>query len=216
MELVLRIILIIAGVFILWQIIVRMDRRLFHFPAPAFIGYALDSDLRRRLQPPNKLIERSGILEGMSVLEVGCGSGAFTTFVARAVGEQGEVTALDIQPAMLEQLERKLKKPENQDIQNIRLYEGGAYELPFEPLSLDLVYMVTVLPEIPDQDRTLAEVKRVLKPGGILAVTEFLPDPDYPLNSTTVKRGKKMGFDVEGVYGNLWNYTIRFRKPKQG
>jgi ubiquinone/menaquinone biosynthesis C-methylase UbiE len=216
MELVPRITLIIAGVSILWQITVRIVKRLYHSPAPAFIGYALDSDMRRRLQPSDKLIERSGIREGMSVLEVGCGSGAFTTFVARAVGEQGEVTALDIQPAMLEQLERKLKKPENQDVQNIRLYEGGAYELPFEPLSLDLVYMVTVLPEIPDQGRALAEVKRVLKLGGILAVTEFLPDPDYPLSSTTVKRGKKAGFDVEGVYGNLWNYTVRFRKPEQG
>jgi ubiquinone/menaquinone biosynthesis C-methylase UbiE len=158
------------------------------------------------------MIQRSGIREGMKVLEIGCGSGAFTTFVARAVGEKGEVHALDIQPAMLAQLRKKLRKPENQNIQNVELHEGSAYELPFDESSLDLVYLVSVLPEIPDQARTLAEVRRVLEPGGILAVTEFFPDPDYPLSATTAGRGQEAGFEVEGIYGNLWNYTVRFRK----
>jgi ubiquinone/menaquinone biosynthesis C-methylase UbiE len=55
------------------------------------------------MQPPSKLIGISGVKEGMKVLEVGCGSGAFTTFVARAVGREGQVFALDIQPEMLKQ-----------------------------------------------------------------------------------------------------------------
>jgi hypothetical protein len=47
-----------------------------------------------------------------------------------------------------------------------------------------------------------------------MAVTEFFPDPDYPLSSTTSRKGEKAGFDVEGVFGNLWTYTVRFRKPE--
>ena len=207
-----RVIAIVAGVSVLYQIVARIVRRVYRFPAPAFIGWFLDSDLRRWMQPAAALVERSGVREGMRVLEVGCGSGAYTTFVARAVGAQGEVHALDIQPAMLAQLERKLRLPAHRDIENIRLHEGSAYALPFEPASLDLVYMVTVLPEIPDQERALAEVRRVLKPGGILAVTEFLVDPDYPLRATTVQRGEGAGFALDGVCGNLWNYTVRFRK----
>jgi len=39
--------------------------------------------------------------------------------------------------------------------------------------------MITVLQEIPDKGKALREAGRVLKPGGILAVTEFFPDPDY-------------------------------------
>jgi ubiquinone/menaquinone biosynthesis C-methylase UbiE len=173
----------------------------------------LDSDIRRWRQPPDKLIERSGIKQGMTVLDLGCGSGAFTTFVAKAVGEQGKVYAVDIQPKMLQQLERKLAKPENQDIRNIELKETSAYELPFEDETLDLVYMVTVLQEIPDRGRALREIKRVLKPSGILAVSELLPDPDYPLRSTTVKMCQLEGFVLEEDLGNLWNYTVRFRKP---
>lgn len=209
---ILQIVLIIIGIIIAWLILTRLIRRIYQFPAPAFIGYFLDSNYRRRIQPPTQIIERSGIKKGDRVLEIGCGSGAYTTFVAREVGKEGIVEALDIQPAMLAQLKKKLAKPENSDIQNIRLHESSAYQLPFEEGSIDLVYMITVLPEIPDQAKVLAEVWRVLKVNGILAVTEFFPDPDYPLSSTTSKKGEKAGFDVEGLFGNLWTYTVRFRK----
>ena len=74
------------------------------------------------------------------LLEVGCGSGAYTLHVARAVGERGQVHALDIQAAMLRQLEAKLARPENQDIRNVRLVERSAYDLPFEDGTLDLVF----------------------------------------------------------------------------
>ena len=208
-----KVILIVFGAFFLWQVLIRAIRKLYRFPAPVFIGWFLDSDLRRWVQPPDKLIERSGIKQGMTVMDLGCGSGAFTTFVARVVGEQGKVYAVDIQPAMLRQLEGKLARAENQDIKNIELRQASAYELPFEGGSLDLVYMITVLPEIPDRGRALREIKKVLKPGGILAVTELLPDPDYPLRSTTIKLCQREGFVLDSNSGNLWNYTVRFKKP---
>lgn len=203
----------ILGLFALYQVIIRIFRKLFHFPAPAFMGQFLDSDFRRKLQPADKVIERSGIKRGMRLLEVGCGSGAFTTFVARAVSEKGTVHAVDIEPKMLEQLESKLNRPENHDIKNIQLTQSNAYKLPFENDFFDLACMITVLQEIPDRHRALQEIKRVLRPGGVLAVTEFLPDPDYPLKSTTIKAVKKTGFALDEVMGNFWNYTVRFIKP---
>lgn len=202
----------VLGAFIVWQILIRIIRKLIHFPAPAFIGFFLDSDRRRIMQPAENFIQAAGIKAGMNVLEIGCGSGAFTTFVARAVGPTGTVEALDIQPAMLTQLEKKLAKPEFQDIQNIILHQASAYELPFEDSELDLVYLITVLPEIPDQNRALTEIKRVLKPGGILAVGELLFDPDYPLKRTTTRRCEEAGFTLQEIQGNFWSYTARFSK----
>jgi ubiquinone/menaquinone biosynthesis C-methylase UbiE len=202
----------VLGIFALYQIALRLARKVWRVPAPAFIGYLLDSDYRRMLQPPDQIVARSGAQPGMKVLEIGCGSGAYTTFFARAVAPEGEVAALDIQAAMLAQLAAKLAKPENQDIHNIVLHEASAYELPFEDNTLDLVYMITVFPEIPDRDRTLVEVMRVLKPGGLLAITEWILDPDYPLMSTTVKEGTRAGFVVDAVLGNWWTYTVRFKK----
>ncbi len=202
----------ILGVFALYQVVLRLIRKHWHFPAPAFIGRFLDSDYRRTLQPPAPIVTRSGAQPGMKALEIGCGSGAYTTFFARAVAPGGEVAALDIQPAMLAQLAAKLTKPENQDIQNITLHEASAYALPFDDNTLDLVYMITVFQEIPDRDRTLAEVLRVLKPGGLLAITEWVFDPDYPWMRTTIKQGTRAGFVVEAALGNLWTYTVRFKK----
>ena len=208
----LKIILIAIGAIILGQALFRIIRKLHRSPAPPFIGRFLDSVVRCWLQPPDKLIERSGIRRGMTVLDLGCGSGAFTPFVARVLGEGGKVYAVDIQPKMLNQLRRKLAKAENQELTNIELKLASAYDLPFEDETLDLVYMVTVLPEIPDRGRALREIRRVLKPGGILSVTEFLPDPDYTCRSTTIKIGQDEGFILDENLGNLWNYTVRFKK----
>ncbi len=203
--------IIIIGLFVSYFIFLRIIRKFIPSPAPAFIGRILDSDLRRKMQSPEKVIQRSGIQKGMQVLEVGCGSGAITTFVARAVGNKGNVYALDIQPEMLQQLENKLSQPENKDIINIKLIESSAYDLPFDDNSLDLVFMVTVFGEIPDHNKALQEIKRVLKPGGILAITEMFLDPDYLLKSTVTKKGGKAGLILDEISGSFWDYTIRFK-----
>jgi ubiquinone/menaquinone biosynthesis C-methylase UbiE len=215
---VLKILLIVLGsilAYLIFMVIIgaRILSRFVHFPVPPFVGYFLDSNSRRKMQPPDEVIKRSGIKRGMTILEIGCGSGAYTTFIARAVGDKGIVHALDIQPKMLQQLQSKLDKDENKDIHNIKLKLGSAYELPFPDHSIDLVCMITVLQEIPDRLKALNEVKRVLKPGGTLAITELLIDPDYPLKKTTIRIVTGAGFAVDKVEGNLLNYTITFKAP---
>ncbi len=209
----LKIILAFLAVLVLYQFLARLLRLVFRFPAPAFIGFFLDSDVRRRLQPPENIISGAGIQPGMKVLEIGCGSGGYTTFFARAIGPKGQLDALDIQARMLTQVESKLQRPEFQDIDNVTLHQASAYQLPFGESEFDLAIFNTVLPEIPDQKRALAEAKRVLKPDGVLAVSELLLDPDYPLRSATIRKGREAGFILEGVYGNFWTYTARFYKP---
>ena len=204
-----RIVLYVLAAFIIYQILIRLIRKVFHFPAPAFIGRFLDSNIRRAMQPPAALIRRSGIRPGMRVLEIGCGSGAYTLEIARAVGATGKAVALDIQPGMLEQLKNKLTRSENTDIRNVEPLLASACQLPFQNGSFDAAFMITVLQEIPDKWRALAEVRRTLRPGGIVAVTEWLFDPDYPLKQTTLRLLKEAGFGNIDSSGNLWTYTVR-------
>ena len=211
LKIILIIIASIIGLLIIYQIVIRILRRFIHFPAPAIIGRFLDSDLRRKLQSPDAIIKRSGIKKNMQVLEIGCGSGAFTTFVAIAIGKKSKVYALDIQQEMLDQLKAKLSSKQNSNINNVELVNSSAYKIPFKNNIFDLVYMVSVFQEIPDGMKALDEIKRVLKPGGLLAISEFFTDPDYPLRSTTVKQGQQGGFRFEGIEGNFWNYTVRFK-----
>jgi ubiquinone/menaquinone biosynthesis C-methylase UbiE len=209
----LRFILWFVGLLTVWLLLIRLARKTFaHFPAPAFIGRFLDSDWRRNMQRPRDIIAHSGIGAGMRVLEVGCGSGAWLPFVARAMGERGLLVALDIQPAMLRQVQRKLAKATTDGWGEVVPLSASAHTLPFADGTFDAVYLVSVLAEIPHPPRVLAEIKRVLKPGGAVAVSEFLPDPDYPLHTTVERWGREAGLALDAVEGNFWAYTVRFRK----
>lgn len=197
--------------FIAWQVLVRVVRHYWHFPAPAIIEVFLNSRLRARLQDPRKVIARSGVRPDQQVLEIGCGGGFFLPYAAEAVGTTGKVIGLDIAADMLERCRKYLDK--FPDVKNrIELLQKSAYELPFADGSLDVVYLVAALMEIPEPGRCLVEAKRVLKPDGILAVTEFLVDPDYPGRRVTIRCCETAGFKVDAIEGNTWNYTVRFHK----
>ncbi len=204
--------IIVAGIILIHQVVMRIVRRFWHFPAPAFISHVLDSKLRQRVQPPERLMKWSGIAEGMTVLDLGCGSGALTIPYARAVGQDGRVYALDIQPDMLALLAQKLAQPDNKGISNVLPIRASAEDLPFADNSLDVVCVTTVLYEIPDPQQALREIKRVLRVGGYLAISELFMDPDYRLKSTTIKLGLQAGFVLEEAFGNLWAYTVRFTR----
>ena len=195
----------------LHQVFIRLVRRYWHFPAPPIIAPFLTSKARRLLQPTKQVLQRSGIQKGMTVLEIGCGNGAYIPTAARMVGPKGTVHALDIQPIMLELLEAELNKEENLPINNVILHQADALELPFEDNKFDVVFMVAALSEIPHLPKALKEIKRVLKPDGRFAVTEFLPDPDYRLEHEIIRLGTKHGFVYETSAGNLMDYTVRFR-----
>lgn len=200
----------VIGGFAIYQVLIRLVRRNWHFPAPAFITVFLNSPLRGKMQEPRQVIARSGIKEGQHVLEIGCGGGFFLPYAAEAVGPEGMVYGLDIALDMLARCRRYMSKFPAELQQRVELVQRSAYDLPFVDGSLDVVYLVAVLMEIPEPQRCLTEVRRVLKPGGILAVSEFLPDPDYPGRTATIHCGEQAGFSVRAVEGNLWNYTVRF------
>lgn len=210
---IITVLLLIPTLFIVLWVSLSIIGRIRPFPVPYFMGKFMDSNYRRIIQPPDRLIERSGIREGMRILEIGCGSGAFTDYFARKVGNNGEVYAADIQPEMLEQLKKKLMRFENRDIENVTISQCDACKMPFKDNYFDLVSMVAVLQEIPHRKKALLEIKRVLKPQGILAITEIIIDPDYPLKSTTIKQCENAGFFSHKVEGSFINYTACFIKP---
>ena len=85
---------------------------------------------------------------------------------------------------------------------------------------MDRAFLITVLPEIPDPPRALAELHRVLcspspdddMPGSVLSITEEFLDPDYLFASETIRLVEAVGFRLEQRFGNLWVYTLNFEK----
>ena len=199
---------VVAALAFIWLVVVRAVSKLGHRgPCPYAIAFLVDGPMRRRTM--RQVLPWIGIRTGERVLELGPGPGAFTVAAARQAGPDGRLIAVDIQPAMIAAVRRRLDRA---GVTNVETHAASAYELPVESGSVDRAFLVTVLPEIPDQARALAELRRVLKPGGTLSITEQFPDPDYPQASTTIRRATEAGFGLAERHGNWWMYTLNFRK----
>ncbi len=182
-------------------------------PCPARLSWLLENPYTKRVMGSETLIERLDLSPGMKVLDVGCGPGRLTVPAARRVGRTGEVTALDIQPTMLE---RARQRVEEADLHNVRFIEAGAGEGALEANTYDRALLVTVLGEIPKREQALTEIFKALKPGGILSVTEMLPDPDYQPRATLERMAHAAGFVIDGYYGSWLAYTLNLARPANG
>lgn len=204
-----RTILGLLAMIFLISLVVRIVRRFYQFPIPSFIAPLIDNPLRRRIQPPAKIVDWMNLNQGMTVLEIGPGPGTFTFEAARRVGERGRVYAIDIQAPIVRGLKRKIRESK---FNNINVDLASAYVLPYPDNHFDRIFMITVLGEIPDKQRALVEFMRVLKDEGYFAVGEFLPDPDYPRKSTVSRWCREAGFELAGSHGNILHYLLLFRK----
>jgi ubiquinone/menaquinone biosynthesis C-methylase UbiE len=176
-------------------------------PFPPWLTPILDTPLRRRIFSPAAAAERHGIAPGMRVLEVGPGAGYLTGEARDCVGPSGALVCLDLQLAMLKKLRRTLAP------RALALVGASGSALPFRAGAFDLVFLVHVLGEIPDRAGALRELARVLRPGGILAVTEGLPDPDFVSRSRLLRMAGEAGFAPAERFGGRLHYTQRFRRP---
>jgi ubiquinone/menaquinone biosynthesis C-methylase UbiE len=195
--------------FVVWHTLVRLIRHFYKFPIPEFLAGLIDNPWRRRIQPPDEMPLRHGIEPGMHVLEVGPGNGRYTLATAQRVGAGGRVVAIDIEPRMVERVRARVAA---EGVTNVEAREADVYDLPFDDGAFDATYMIAVIGEIPEPDRALAEFHRVLRPGGRLAFSELLVDPDYPLASTLLRWASAAGFRQWRREGGFFAYTLVFEK----
>ena len=201
------IVIIFLGLFFVVEVVIRIIRRFISFPMPAFAATVIDNPIRRRIQPPAKVVDWIGIKEGVH-LEIGPGPGTFTIEAANRANK-GLIFAVDIQVSVIRTLIHNLCKAR---IENVVPTAASVYELPFFDNTFDRVLMMSVLAEIPDKEKALHEVRRVLKDDGLLAIGEFLPDPDYPRQKTVINWCDNAGFNLVKAYGGFLHYVLTFKK----
>lgn len=191
-------------------IIVRLIRHFFHFPIPSFFTRLIDNPIRRNfIQKPDVLVERMQLKPGMIVVEIGPGKGSYTIVVAKRILPNGKVYAIDISEYVIERLKIRIEK---ESITNIIPKIENAYNFSFANESVDRVYAITCLPEIPEPVKVLRECSRILKPDGLICLCELFLDPDYPRRKTEKRWANEAGLKLEHEFGNLTVYQLNFRK----
>jgi ubiquinone/menaquinone biosynthesis C-methylase UbiE len=199
---------LLGAVMVAWRIVSRLRP----MPCPPWMGWLLENPFTRGMHA-DLLIQRAGLRPDMRVLDAGCGLGRVTIPAARAVGAEGEVIAMDIQPAMLDAARKRAKAA---GLGNIRFMLSSLEEGLLPNDRFDRAFLVTVLGEIPDRLKALKEIAAALKPGGILSITEILPDPHFQTKQTVRQLAHLAGLMETDSFGNAVVYTINFRKPLPG
>src|SRR5262245_47684991 len=111
-----------------------------------------------------RLLREAGLRSGMRVVDLGCGVGMVTALLAELVGSEGHVVGIDSSGAQLAQARERL----NAGGTNTRFVEASATDTGLPPESFDLVYCRFLLLHLPDPEQALREMRRLLKPNGIL------------------------------------------------
>lgn len=205
-------------VFIVFVVLValiwRFASRSRTLPCPAWLRWCVELD-----NPFTKTTQAAFIVghlklePGMTVLDVGCGTGRLTIPIARSVGNQGVVLAMDIQAKMLALVK---VKAETAGLNNIGFLHAGAGEGKLAGGRFDRALLVTVLGEIPEQEKALQEIFTALRPGGILSVTEIIFDPHFQSRRTVTRLAIAAGFQEKKFYGNRIAFILNFEKPLHG
>ncbi|MGE0455892.1 MAG: class I SAM-dependent methyltransferase [Vicinamibacteria bacterium] len=185
----------------------------------AFIAM-LEDPARDAYQRPDEVVAALALRPGDVVADIGSGSGYFALRLARAVGEQGRVYAVDIDPDLIKHLNRRIRDAGLRNLHTVLVP-------PDDPLlpdaSIDLFFICDTWHHIPEQPRYLAGLKRMLKPGGRVAMVDFhkraLPvGPPLSLKISReelIAQMRRNGFVLAKEHGLLaYQYFLEFVPAK--
>lgn len=144
-----------------------------HFDDPEAYTKSWDDPARDGWQKPAALVKALGVSPGMAVADIGTGTGYLLPHLSRATGDRGLVYAVDVSPRMLQWVEARAKR---EGLANVRTVTASAGASGLPAASLDRAIMINVWHHIEDQARYAEDLRRVLRPGGVVFIVEARPD----------------------------------------
>ena len=185
-------------------------------PFSARLAWFLTLPGPRAIARPEELVALLDLQPGMYLLDAGAGPGRLTIPLAEVVGPTGSVTAVDVQPRMLEYIRQRAAE---RGLTNVRLLlaELGRGTLAaLGPETYVRALLVHVLGETDDPAATLRELAAVLRPGGRLAVIEHIGDPHYVRYARVRELGEAAGLRLLQERRFLFGHTTVWEKPHDG
>ena len=182
---------------------------------------AFEGESREIAQQCANITLHLGLKPGMTVADVGAGTGLFMSELAHGVGPAGRVFEIDIAPAFVEHLRERARSEDRGQVEVVQCTERSV-ELPAGSVDVALVCDTYHHFEYPQS--TLASLREAIKPGGLLAIVDFERRPDsrpWVLehvrcdSEQVIAEVEAAGFqlvDRPAVSGLQENYLLRFRK----
>jgi ubiquinone/menaquinone biosynthesis C-methylase UbiE len=175
----------------------------------------LDRSEREREEEPAKALDLMDIQPGMTVADVGAGTGYMSLRIAKRVGPSGKVFANDIQPEMLDKLDDNAHRA---NLDNIETVLGSEADPRLPAGKMDLVLMVDVYHELSRPQEMLQAIRRSLKPGGRLVLVEYKKEdpsipirPDHKMSLSDIKiEVEAEGYKLDKVIDTLPRQHIVF------
>jgi ubiquinone/menaquinone biosynthesis C-methylase UbiE len=192
------------------KLLLSLAIQLWPIPTPPWARWLLHTRWRRHYRAPKRTLALLDIQPGMQVLELGPGSGLFTLEAARLVGDKGRLVCVDLQMAMLRPLKQEIRVAR---LHHVFLQAATAEQLPLGDSRFDLVLAIAVLPMVRHKYQALQELRRVLKPSGLLAISEEIVEPEYVPALLTRRWCRRAGFTLLGQIRTVWWYMVLFRRP---
>ncbi len=162
-----------------------------------------DNPLLPIFRNPYKLLKTAGLKPGQKVLEVGCGPGFFTIPVAKIVGKEGIIYAVDVHPLAIKRVQKKIEK---EGIENVTPVLANASDTGLPDASIDLAFLFGLRYIAGGLENLILELHRILKPEAILSFEKTRGSKEKMIEE--VERG---GF----VYSGNQRRIFLFRK-RQG
>ena len=189
----------------------RVASRRRQLPCPSWLGWLLSNPYTSAVAGSSAVLDRLHLSPGMRVLDAGSGPGRLTIPAAERVGPTGQVVALDVQEVMLRRVQAAAAE---RGLTNVRTVQGSIEDGQVAAGgAFDRALLVTVLGEVPDRAGAMRALHAALRPGGLLSVTEMLPDPHYQSRRTVRRLAETAGFRLDRAYGTWLAFTMNFRKP---
>ena len=132
--------------------------------------HGLHSAERTAKWQPRRLLGSLGIQPGQTALDLGCGAGFWTLPLAELAGPTGFVWALDVSQEMLDALAERQPPP------TVRPLRSELPHIDLPDASVDWIWGAFVVHEVEPLDGLMAEMRRVLRPGGQVALLDWRPD----------------------------------------
>jgi predicted methyltransferase len=179
----------------------------------------MDRASRETEEQPERALDLIGITSGMVVADVGAGSGYLTIRLAKRVGPDGRIYANDLQPALLNIVQDKVRR---EHLANVEIIAGTEDDTRLPPGAVDMALLVDVYHEFSHPQKMLQSIRGALKPNGRLVLIEYrkedrtLPIADTHRMSVADARTEveAEGFVFDRVIDGLpRQHIIEFRKP---